>query len=211
MVSEEIPVDLGAWAHRPGETRSVLGSRWHPGLQTELTGAMPAVVALDDDHAAAMTAGDRLEDFAPHERRAQEHQTLEIDLDFGEELANVFVDVTQPLTDRESVRTARRRAALRADEIVEHEERGVRGSSEPMIWTRDEARNPPRRGSSVTGFGRDAQPPPQCTKAASGNSGESRDHIGTDLEANEAFGEREATNLAIDGVLWGGGFHGATQ
>jgi len=164
---------------------------------------MPAVVALDDDQAAAGPAVGRLEEVAPHERRAQEHEILEVDLDVGEELAHVFVDRAQSLTGAEPVGTPWRWAALWANEIVEHEKRGERGSLEPTIWAGDETLDPPGGGASVTGFGRDDQTSPQCGKAASGDAGESRDHVGTDLEAQKTSRERKGAHLAIDGILGG--------
>ncbi len=164
---------------------------------------MPQVITLDDDQAAASSATGRLEEFAPQQRRAQQHETLEIDLDVREVLADVFVNLAEPFADIESVGRVHRGAALRANEIVEREEGGERGGLVPLVGACDEVLDPPASGASVTSFGRDAQASPQCGKAASWNAGESRDHVGTHLDAQEVSRERKGANFAVDGIRWG--------
>ena len=201
MARKAMPVNLRIGARRPHEAGSVMSSRYHPTLFAECARAIPTVVTLDDDQGAAVSAGGGLQEFTPQQRRAQQLQTLEIDLDVREVLAHVFVDLAQPLADVESVGSVRPGASRRANEMVDHEEGGEPGGCVPLVGARDKALNSPGSGTSVTCFCRNAQTSPHCGKATSWDTGESRDHVGTDLEAKEAFGERKGANLAVDGIL----------
>ncbi len=189
----------------------MLHSGRHPAAAALFADSVPAVVALDDDDAAALTAVCCLEEFTPQECRTQQCKTLEVDVDSGHALMDVIIDIAQPLPDFEPVWTSRRGTSSGVDEVVEHEKRGERGRLEPTIRACDESLEPPGRGPSVPVARRNVELAPHRTNPAACDTGESCDDSRAHLEAKEAFGERERTYLAINGILGEGRFHGATR
>ena len=183
----------------------------HPAAAALFAGSVPAVVALDDDDAAALTARCRLDEFTPQERRTQQCKTLEVDVDFGQVLLDVIMDVAQPLTDFEPVGADRRGTSSGVDQVVEHEERGKCRGFEPTIRTCDEALDPPGGGAPVPGVCRNVELASHRTNPASRDTGESCDDPRAHLAAQQAFGKRERADLAVDDVLGEGGFHGAAR
>ena len=190
---------------------AMLHSGRHPTAAALFADSVPAVVALDDDDVAALTAVCCLEEFTPQECRTQQCETLEVDIDSGHALVDVIIDIAQPLTDFEPVWRSRRGASSGVDEAVEHEKRGERGRFEATIRACDESFEPPGRGPSVPVARRNVELAPHRTNSTPRDTGESCDDSRAHLEAKEAFGERERTYLAINGILGEGRFHGATR
>ena len=110
----------------------------HPAAAALFAGSVPAVVALDDDDAAALTAWCRLDEFTPQERRTQQCKTLEVDVDSGQMLLEVIMDVAQPLTDFESVGADRRGTSSGVNEVVEHQMSDA-APADLIIWNRAQA------------------------------------------------------------------------
>ena len=165
---------------------------------------MPQVIALNDDQAAASLALRGHHEVAPQQHRAQQHETLDIDLNVREEGAQVFVYSDEPFADFKPIGQGHRGNRLRANEVVEHEESGERSGLVPPLGARDEVLDAPAGRASVAGFGRDPQASPQCGKAASWDAGETGDRVGADLAAQEVSRERKGANFAVDGIRLGG-------
>jgi len=165
---------------------------------------MAQVIPLNDDQAAASLALRGHQEFAPQQHRAQQHETLDIDLNVREEGAQVFVNPDEPFADFKSVGQGHRGDSLRANEVVEHEEGGERSGLVPPLGAHDEVLDAPAGRASVAGLGRDPQASPQCGRAASGDAGETGDRVGADLAAQEVSRERKGANFAVDGIRLGG-------
>lgn len=165
---------------------------------------MPQVIPFDDDQAATSLALGGHQEFAPQQHRAQQHETLDIDLNVREEGAQVFVNSDEPFAHVKPIGQGHRGDRLRANEVVDHEEGGERSGLMSPLGARNEVLDAPAGGASMAGFGRDPQASPQCGKAASWDAGETGDRVGADLAAQKVSRERKGAKFAVDGIRWRG-------
>ena len=164
-------------------------------FQTELAGAVPLVVTFDDDQAAAAPAVSRLEQVPLHQRRAQQIDSFEIDLDFRKEPSQVFPQLAESPADFLAMERVTWAADLRVDEIGLHEERCNGRGFAPSVGILDEGRHTPGRGPAVAGFEGDTHSASQHGKLAAAKARELQDHVGAYLLAQKVHGKHQPTRL----------------
>ena len=174
-------------------------------------GLMLAIEPLGNDQSLTALAVGNLDDLPPTKTCPQQYEAIEINVDFRETFADIFVDLEQPLTDVDAVQTTVFGMFLRVHKTIHREERRQGRGLEPPAGRSDKSHRVASRTTERPRYWRQSQPSSHCSKAIAGNAGEARDHLGAYLNAQHPLGERSRAKLAVDNRQLRVRFHGGYQ